>query len=400
MHRSVPAPLLAALTLLPLAPAVAQDPWPTSIPADADPLTTASGLRYSVLRAGSGDRRPVLGDRVEVRYSGWLEDGTLFDSSELRGAGSTSKFVLGRVIEGWNEGVQLMSPGARFRLTIPAALGYGDQGSPPKIPGGATLVFVVELVDFQSTPRFVPVEKDGAETLECGAFYNVVRAGEGESPSGVQMFRMRYAVWDRDGKLLDSTFQHGGTIEGALEHMRLPFLKELPTKMKPGEICRIQVSREQGFPDGLPPQFGAIPDGVTVWELELVKVLTPMPVPEFRMPKEDELQRSASGLGIVVLQEGQGEPPHDGAMVQCHYAGWLSDGTLFDASYSRGEPLEVEVGGPVIDGWNEALRGMKPGAKWLLVIPPALAYGEAGRPPVIPPSSTLVFVVELLDVAK
>ena len=97
---------------------------------------------------GSGEERVVhngfMGQMVSVHYAGWLTDGTPFDNSFQRG--SPSDFRLGQVIQGWNEGLQLMKPGAIYRLVIPADLGYGKRGSPPTIPGGATLVFHVELL--------------------------------------------------------------------------------------------------------------------------------------------------------------------------------------------------------------------------------------------------------------
>jgi len=102
-----------------------------------------SGLAYEVLKEGTG-KMPQRTDTVTVHYTGWLTDGTAFDSSYARGEPAT--FPLGQVIRGWTEGLQLMKEGAKFRFVIPAAIGYGDRGSPPTIPPGATLVFEVELI--------------------------------------------------------------------------------------------------------------------------------------------------------------------------------------------------------------------------------------------------------------
>ena len=102
-----------------------------------------SGLAYRVLEPGEGDA-PVASSEVEVHYEGRLIDGTVFDSSYERGV--TAEFRLNRVIAGWTEGLQLIGPGGRITLVIPPELGYGDAGSPPRIPGGATLVFDVELL--------------------------------------------------------------------------------------------------------------------------------------------------------------------------------------------------------------------------------------------------------------
>lgn len=103
---------------------------------------TASGLAYKILKEGTGDA-PKETETVEVHYHGTLTNGTVFDSSVERG--KTISFPLNRVIRGWTEGLQLVKPGGKIKLVIPADLAYGDAGAPPKIPGGATLVFEVEL---------------------------------------------------------------------------------------------------------------------------------------------------------------------------------------------------------------------------------------------------------------
>lgn len=103
---------------------------------------TASGLIYEVLKEGKG-AKPKATDTVEVHYHGTLTSGEVFDSSVDRG--KKISFPLNRVIKGWTEGLQLIGEGGKVRLVIPPELGYGDTGAPPKIPGGATLVFEVEL---------------------------------------------------------------------------------------------------------------------------------------------------------------------------------------------------------------------------------------------------------------
>lgn len=104
--------------------------------------STPSGLKYRIVREGS-DTKPGPQDTVTVHYRGTLEDGTEFDSSYKRG--QTISFPLGNVIPGWTEGLQLIGEGGEVELIIPPELGYGAAGSPPVIPGNATLHFRVEL---------------------------------------------------------------------------------------------------------------------------------------------------------------------------------------------------------------------------------------------------------------
>jgi len=113
--------------------------------------------------------------------------------------------------------------------------------------------------------------------------------------------------------------------------------------------------------------------------------------------KTEGVKTLESGLQYTVLTEGSGKSPQKTDTVTVHYRGTLIDGTEFDSSISRGRPATFKVNG-VIPGWTEALQLMKPGAKWRLFIPPGLAYGERGSPPRIPPSSTLIFEVELISV--
>jgi len=104
-----------------------------------------------------------------------------------------------------------------------------------------------------------------------------------------------------------------------------------------------------------------------------------------------------SGLQYEVINEGDGEIPSSSDRVKVHYEGKLTDGSIFDSSYKRGEPIVLSVNG-VIAGWTEALQLMKTGAKWKLYIPYDLAYGERGAGSDIPPYAALIFDVELLSI--
>lgn len=106
-----------------------------------------------------------------------------------------------------------------------------------------------------------------------------------------------------------------------------------------------------------------------------------------------------SGLQYQVIKEGTGPKPLATDTVKCHYHGTLIDGTIFDSSVDRGQPIDFPVNG-VIKGWVEALQLMPVGSKWKLFIPSDLAYGDNQAGPKILPGSTLIFDVELLEIVK
>lgn len=146
-----------------------------------------SGLQYKVLKAGTGTAKPKAEDTVICHYRGTLLDGKEFDSSYTRG--EPAKFALNRVIKGWTEGLQLMTTGSKWQFFIPAALAYGDNGSPPRIPPASTLTFEVELVGIQSAAESAAAAGGQAVTsdiikvpskadLEKGAKIEVIKAAD------------------------------------------------------------------------------------------------------------------------------------------------------------------------------------------------------------------------------
>lgn len=110
---------------------------------------------------------------------------------------------------------------------------------------------------------------------------------------------------------------------------------------------------------------------------------------------------TASGLKYTDVKVGSGASPVKGKQVKVHYTGTLENGRKFDSSVDRNEPFSFVIGvGQVIPGWDEGVMGMKVGGKRKLIIPSKLGYGERGAGGAIPPNATLLFDVELLDVAK
>jgi FKBP-type peptidyl-prolyl cis-trans isomerase len=106
-----------------------------------------------------------------------------------------------------------------------------------------------------------------------------------------------------------------------------------------------------------------------------------------------------SGLQYIEITPGTGAEARAGQRVTVHYTGWLTNGTVFDSSRTRGDPFQFALSrGQVIKGWDEGVAGMRVGGQRRLIIPPDLGYGARGAAGVIPPNATLIFDVELLNV--
>ncbi len=123
-----------------------------------DVVVLPSGLQYKVLTKGSGAHHPTVNSPCTCHYHGTLIDGSVFDSSVERG--SPIDFAPNQVIKGWTEAMQLMVEGDKFELYIPSELAYGERGSPPKIPGGAALIFTIEMIK---------IKGDKVQALNCDA---------------------------------------------------------------------------------------------------------------------------------------------------------------------------------------------------------------------------------------
>ncbi|MDX1436400.1 MAG: FKBP-type peptidyl-prolyl cis-trans isomerase, partial [Anaerolineales bacterium] len=215
--------------------------------------TTESGLQFEELRTGTGE--PVkLGDAVSVHYSGYLEDGTEFDSSLSRGQPFSFVVGYGFVIPGWDEGVQGMQAGGLRRLTIPPDLAYGEAGAGDLIPPNSTLVFEVELLDVFSTETEDLIVGDGAEV------------GAGDT------ITVEYTVWLMDGDQIDSSRDTGQPITFIVgAGQMLPGIEQGVVGMQLGGKRLVTIPPELAFGDqGL---ADLIPPGATLqFEFELVSI--------------------------------------------------------------------------------------------------------------------------------
>lgn len=370
--------------------------------ADEPPVqSTPSGLQYQVIEPGEGDA-PKPGDRVSVHYTGTLENGTKFDSSVDRGEPFEFMLGVGQVIAGWDEALALMKPGAKYHLIIPPELAYGD-AQRGTIPPNSTLHFDVELLEVtpgEPIPIFAKLDEAKTQTTESGLKYEVIEAGEGDSPGGDDGVLFDFALWNANGELVASSAVEGQRLGGLLSQIQigpspLAFLQEGLQLMKPGAVYRFEVPAALGWGDQQVHRM--LPAGqTTYWWIRLESTQA---VPEFATVPDDA-PATGSGLKYQALKQGEGPKPSGDDVVTVHYTGWLTDGTVFDSSHARGEPAQFSLAG-VIPGWSEAVQLMTVGSSYRFRIPADLAYGATPPPgSVIPPNADLIFQMDLISIEE
>lgn len=244
----------------------------------------------------------------------------------------------------------------------------------------------------------IPQVTGDTVTTESGLKYIDVAKGEGDKSVAGKRVTVHYTGWFTDGKKFDSS-----------KDRNQPFTLEIGA----GQVIKGWDEGLQGMAIGakrmliIPPELaygrggrGIPPNSTLIFEVEMLGITDPPPPPVMPEYNEKDIVKTPSGLGYIVIKEGTGPQPKSGQNIKVHYSGWLTSGKLFDSSIQRGSPIQFPLGmGKVIRGWDEGLAMMKEGGKRLLIIPPDLAYGSADRG-VIPPNSTLIFEVELVEVPE
>ena len=217
---------------------------------------------------------PAKTDRGMVHYTGWLEDGTKFDSSVDRGEPAT--FLLNRVIKGWTEGVGYMRVGEKRKLRIPALLAYGVRGR-PGIPPNSTLIFDVELLDINPYTKVPPMEQLPGDpvtgeklTSESGLSWYEIVIGDGPQPaSSSSTVEVHYTGWLVDGTKFDSSVDRGTTIKFPLNGVIKGWTEGVGS-MQVGGKRKLIIPAALGYGEG---GTRGIPGGATlIFDVELFSV--------------------------------------------------------------------------------------------------------------------------------
>jgi peptidylprolyl isomerase len=233
--------------------------------------TTKSGLQYVITQKGSGEN-PQKGDNVTVHYTGKLTNGEKFDSSLERNEPFTFTLGLGEVIQGWDEGIALLNKGAKATLRIPPELAYGSQAMGP-ILANSTLIFEVELLDFQKAPKIEQYDIKGKKInkTDSGLQYIIVHKGKGVKATAGKQVSVHYTGFLEDGTMFDSSVARNSPFIFALGAGRvIKGWDEGVQLMSTGDKFRFIIPANLGYGSRA---MGPIPANSTlVFDVELLDI--------------------------------------------------------------------------------------------------------------------------------
>jgi FKBP-type peptidyl-prolyl cis-trans isomerase len=402
---------------------------------------TASGLYYKLYKVSTDTAKARTGDYItlDMRYT-TVKDSLLFDS-KVQMNGEPVKFQLppsdfkGDIYEG----IRLMSKGDSAVFIVSADSLFHKTFRQPKLPpfidSNSVIKFHIYLKDCQNVQAMMENEKvllakylkDNnilVAPTESGLYYIETEKGTGPKIDTGVFVKMHFTVGTIDGKQVFSSRDRGEPIR--MEYGKpfdTPGFEEGVSRMTKGTKATLIVPSAIAF--GAQGRGGAIAPYTTV--IYNVEVLDLQTKAQFEKEQADQkktaelkkanakndeatqraaylkakgitVQPTADGLYYVEKVKGTGARAAAGKKVKVHYTGTLLDGTKFDSSRDRNEPFEFTLGqGQVIKGWDEGIALMNVGGKAILVIPSTIGYGDRDMGQ-IPPYSTLVFDVELLEV--
>jgi FKBP-type peptidyl-prolyl cis-trans isomerase len=320
----------------------------------------------------------------------------------------------------WLEAIKMLGKGGKGTFYIPSDLAYGEEGDGASIPANTVLKWDIELVDFEHVlsageraesdqekiKKHLADNNIVGEKLESGIWYTTTQEGEGENPSIKASVTIHYSGRVLDGEKIDSSYDRDEPVTISLYDVIVGWKIAIPTLKKGGKatfyIPSALAYGEQGA------DLNTLANSVLVFDFELLdfeEAMNPKEqatadaklIQDFLAKNKIEAEQDTSGIWYTITEPGTGGNPTLSSKVKTHYKGMLLNGTVFDSSYDRGQPVEFGLN-EVIKGWQLAIPKLQKGGKGTFYIPSGLAYGPAGAGGAIGANAVLIFEVELLDI--
>jgi len=400
---------------------------------------TATGLYYKLFKVSKDTIKPKIGDWVSLTMKYTYKDSTLFDSKQAMGSPVRFQLPVSDFKGDIYEGIAMLSPGDSADFIINADSLFKKTFRQPTRPAfidtNSVIHFYITLLtvdspetlmkkEVESLKKYVEEKKITVAPLASGLYFVETTAGKGAKIDSGVWVKAHFKVSLIDGKQIFSSYDRGEPMQFEYgKRFDTPGFEEGISKMTKGGKATLVVPSQIAFGEmgrgAMVPPYSTI-----IYEVEVVDVMSKAQhdkqiaeekkqaqikmdnakkqegdlMKKYLADKKITAKPTASGLIYQEKVKGTGARAIAGKKVKVHYTGTLLNGTKFDSSRDRNEPFEFTLGqGQVIKGWDEGIALMNVGGKATLIIPSTIGYGDRDMG-TIPPYSTLVFDVELLDV--
>lgn len=409
---------------------------------------TANNLEYLFLKDQAGTKFIQDGSIVKMHIRTKIADSAMFDSYKMNNNEPIEQPLTKQFLGAFMEGFALLTAGDSAILRLPIDTAFKGSPMPPFAKSGDKVSYEVKIISVK-TKAEADAEKEKASNVQngiddkllkeyiktknlktaktaSGIYYVIDKKGNGKHATAADKVKVHYKGYKLDGSTFDSSYDRGQPIEFPLSGVIKGWTEGIPL-FEEGGKGTLLIPSSLAYGQNAPPGSTIKANEVLLFDVELIKInpepeVVEAPSPVKAAPAAEEAnspdpstqdqliqdfikknnlnaQKTASGLYYVIDKKGNGKHATAADQVKVHYKGTLLDGTKFDSSYDRNEPITFPLSG-VIRGWTEGIPLFEEGGKGKLIIPSALGYGPNGAGGVIQPNEILVFDVELLQIIK
>lgn len=411
-------------------------------------VKTANKLECNMLNDVAGTKFIQDGSVVKMHIRTKIADSSMFDSYKMNNNEPIEQPLTKQFLGAFMEGFALLTAGDSAILRLPIDTAFKGSPMPPFAKSGDMVSYEVKIfsvkskeeadaekeiaskaqngIDDQLLKDYIKSKNLNALKTASGIYYVIDKSGNGKHATAADKVKVHYKGYKLDGSTFDSSYDRGQPIEFPLSGVIKGWTEGIPL-LEEGGKGTLLIPSSLAYGQNAPPGSTIKANEVLLFDVELIKINPEPETTEAAAPVKEEAnttvanspdptvqdklmqdfikknklkaKKTASGLYYVIDKKGNGKHATAADQVKVHYKGTLLDGTQFDSSYDRKEPITFPLSG-VIKGWTEGIPLLEEGGKGKLIIPSALGYGANGAGGVIKANEILVFDVELLQIIK